>query len=116
MTYKNNSEYIRVENKGKDSEAITRLNLWFNGETEHKYNPLPVFEESIQAFIITRDEYSFYMDLRGVCDREYNKIRWSEHVMHVEVCRPYLIGFLPNSIEIKNIFNPNRVVQKVELL
>lgn len=47
MTYKNNSEYIRVENKGKDSEAITRLNLWFNGETEHKYNPLPVFEESI---------------------------------------------------------------------
>lgn len=30
--------------------------------------------------------------------------------------RPYLIGFLPNSIEIKCIFNPNRVVQKIELL
>ena len=36
--------------------------------------------------------------------------------MNVEVVRPYLVGFLPNSIEIKNIFNPNRVVQKIELL
>ena len=47
MTYKNNSEYIRIENKGKDSEAITRLDLWFNSESESKYCPLPVFEESI---------------------------------------------------------------------
>lgn len=36
--------------------------------------------------------------------------------MQVESVRPYLIGFLPNSLEIKNIFNPNRVVQKIELL
>ena len=56
------------------------------------------------------------MDLRGVYSREFNKIKWSDHVMHVECVRPYLIGFLANSIEIKNIFNPNRVVQKVELL
>lgn len=56
------------------------------------------------------------MDLRGVYDREFNKIKWSGHVMQVECVRPYLVGFLPNSIEIKNIFNPNRVVQKIELL
>ena len=78
MTYKTNSEYIRVENKGKDAESVTRLNLWLNNEPEQKYNPLPVFEESIQAFIITKEDCSFYMDLRGVCDREYNKIKWSE--------------------------------------
>ena len=60
--------------------------------------------------MITKEDYSFYMDLRGVYNREFNKIKWSEHVMHVEVVRPYLVGFLPNSIEIKNIFNPNRVV------
>lgn len=56
------------------------------------------------------------MDLKGVYDREFNKIKWSDHVMNVEIVRPYLVGFLPNSIEIKNIFNPNRVVQKIELL
>lgn len=50
------------------------------------------------------------MDLKGVYDREFNKIKWSDHVMHVEIVRPYLVGFLPNGIEIKNIFNPNRVV------
>lgn len=78
---------------------------------------LPVFEESIQAFVITKDDSSFYMDLKGVYDREFNKIKWSDRVVRVAVVRPYLIGFLRNSvIEIKCIFNPNRVVQKVELL
>ncbi len=77
---------------------------------------MPVFDESIQAFVITKEDYSFYMDLKGVYDREFNKIKWSDHVIHVEIVKPYLIGFLPNSIEIKNIFNPNRVVQKIELL
>ena len=57
------------------------------------------------------------MDLKGVYDREFNKIKWSDRVVRVAVVRPYLIGFLRNSvIEIKCIFNPNRVVQKVELL
>ena len=75
------------------------------------------FDESIQAFVITKDDSSFYMDLKGVYDREFNKIKWSDRVVRVAVVRPYLIGFLRNSvIEIKCIFNPNRVVQKVELL
>jgi hypothetical protein len=77
---------------------------------------MPVFDESIQAFVISKDDSSFYMDIKGVYDMEFNKIKWSDRVMRVAVVRPYLIGFLPNSIEIKCIFNPNRVVQKVELL
>ncbi len=77
--------------------------------------PEPVFDESIQAFVITKEDYSFYLDLKGVYDREFNKIQWSDHVMKVEIVRPYLVGFLPNSIEIKNIFNPNRVVQRIKL-
>lgn len=110
ITYRENAEYIRVENKKKDNETVTRFYLWQNNEPDQKFNPLPVFDESIQAFVITKEDYSFYMDLKGVYDREFNKIKWSDHVMHVEIVRPYLVGFLPNSIEIKNIFNPNRVV------
>ena len=37
-------------------------------------------------------------------------------MQNIFVVRPYLIGFLPNAIEIKCIFNPNRVVQKIDLL
>lgn len=77
---------------------------------------MPVFDESIQAFVITKEDVSFYMDLKGVYDREFNKIKWSDRVLRVAVVRPYVIGFLPHSIEIKCIFNPNRVVQKIELL
>lgn len=50
------------------------------------------------------------MDMKGSYDTEFNKIKWSDQVINVEIVRPYLVGFLPNSIEIKNIFNPNRVV------
>eukprot|EP00347_Sterkiella_histriomuscorum_P020588 403337236 len=117
ITYRDFSEYLRIDNKGRDVESVTRFTLWQNDEQEQaRFNPLPVFDESIQAFVITKEDYSFYMDVKGVYDREFNKIKWSDHVMHVEIVRPYLVGFLPNSIEIKNIFNPNRVVQKIELL
>ncbi len=77
---------------------------------------MPVFDESIQSFIITKDDTSFYMDMKGVYDHQFNKIKWSDRVLKVFIIRPYLVGFLPKSIEIKCIFNPNRVVQKVELL
>lgn len=50
------------------------------------------------------------MDLRGVYDREINKIKWSDYVYRVEIVRPFIVGFLNSCIEIKNIFNPNRVV------
>lgn len=28
ISYKQNAEYIRVENKGKETETVTRFNLW----------------------------------------------------------------------------------------
>ena len=117
VSYTSHGEYVRVEAKGKEQEAITRMTLWHNNDSEeHKYQPMPVFDENIQAFIVTKEDYSFYMDLKGVYDREFNKIKWSDQVITVDVVRPYLVGLLPTSIEIKNIFNPNRVVQKIELL
>jgi hypothetical protein len=122
ITYQTHLEYVRVDNKGKDAETITRINplLWHkqessSGEDSHSM-AMPVFDESIQAFIITKDDTSFYMDMKGVYDHQFNKIKWSDRVLKVFIVRPYLVGFLPKSIEIKCIFNPNRVVQKVELL
>jgi len=55
------------------------------------------------------------MDLGGIYDREFNKIKWSEPVIQVQVARPFLIGYLETGIEIKNVFNPNRVIQRVQL-
>lgn len=111
LTHSTHLEYIRLENKGRDTETVTRINplLWDEVQV--------VFDESIQAFVVTKDDASFYLDLKGVYDREFNKIKWSDRVTRVAVVRPYLVGFLHNSvIELKCIFNPNRVVQKVELL
>jgi len=39
-----------------------------------------VFDESIQAFIITKGDTSFYMDMKGVYDQQFNKIKWSNPV------------------------------------
>jgi len=111
LTYPTHLEYIRLEDKGRDTETMTRINplLWDEAKV--------VFDESIQAFVVTKDDASFYLDLKGVYDREFNKIKWSDRVERVAVVRPYLVGFLQNSvIELKCIFNPNRVVQKIELL
>lgn len=44
---------------------------------------MPVFDESIQAFVITKEDCSFYMDLKGIYDREFNKIKWSDRVVKV---------------------------------
>jgi hypothetical protein len=138
LTYATHLEYVRLENKGKDNESLVRINplLWHIDSTTQTgeapavgssslgaegFQPhamaMPVFDESIMAFVISKDDTSFYMDLKGVYDREFNKIHWSDRVVRVAVVRPYLIGFLQSqSIEIKCIFNPNRVIQKVELL
>ena len=34
----------------------------------------------------------------------------------IQVANPYLVGFLSNMvIEVRNIFNPNKIVQKIEI-
>jgi hypothetical protein len=54
----------------------------------------PVFDEFLQAFIVTRDYHSFYMDLNGVYDFEFRKIAWSSKVLKIQVASPYLVAFL----------------------
>jgi hypothetical protein len=54
----------------------------------------PVFDEFLQAFIVTRNDQSFYVDLNGVYDFEFHKIQWGNNVTRVQVACPYIIGFL----------------------
>lgn len=75
VSYKTHAEYVRLENKGKESETLTRLMLWTNSE-EDEMLPQVIYDESIQSFIVTQGEHSFYLSLRGVYDREFNKIKW----------------------------------------
>ena len=69
-----------------------------------------VFDEFLQAFVITRDKVSFYMDLNGNFDTKFRPIEWSDKVLRVQVASPFMIGYLAdNTIEVRNIFNPSRV-------
>jgi hypothetical protein len=78
--------------------------------------PCAVFDSFLQAFIVTRNDYSFYMDLNGVYDFDFRKIVWSNKVKQVQLASPYIVAFLSNSnIEVRNIFNPLRIFQKIEL-
>ena len=59
-----------------------------------EYFPCPVFDEFLKAFIVTRNDQSFYMDLNGVYDFNFRKIQWSALVLHIKVASPYLIAYL----------------------
>ena len=43
----------------------------------------PIFDKFLQAFIITKDYHSFYMDLTGVYDFDFRKIPWSSKVLKI---------------------------------
>ena len=56
------------------------------------------------------------MDLNGVYDFEFRKISWSSKVLKMKLASPYLIAFLKNNtIEIRNIFNPNLITQNIKM-
>lgn len=67
FTYATHLEYVRVEGKGKESEQITRINPLIQHSPPEEMAKI-VFDESIQAFIITKGDSSFYMDMKGVYD------------------------------------------------
>jgi len=78
--------------------------------------PCAVFDQFLQAFIVTRNDYSFYMDLNGVYDLNFRRIVWSNKVKYIQMASPYIVAFLANSkIEIRNILNPIRIFQRIEL-
>jgi hypothetical protein len=56
------------------------------------------------------------MDLNGVYDFDFRKICWSAEVLKIQVASPYLVALLRTSeIEVRNIFNPSMITQKIAL-
>ena len=54
----------------------------------------PVFDEFLQAFIVTHNDQSFYMDLSGNYDFNFKKIQWGNKVVRIQIASPYLVGYL----------------------
>jgi hypothetical protein len=70
--------------------------------------------EPLKAFVISKSKYSYYVDkMSGSINKGSSiKITWrSGTPLKVLIVRPYLVGLMEDSIEIKCMFNPNRVVQ-----
>jgi len=55
------------------------------------------------------------LDLRGSFNAEKKEVEWIEPPKVVVSCRPYLVGYAEAYIEIKNVFSPNKVIQKLSL-
>ena len=59
------------------------------------------------------------MDLNGVYDFDFRKISWSSKVLKIQVASPYLVALLQtpttSEIEVRNIFNPSMITQKIAL-
>lgn len=45
---------------------------------------------------MTRDNYSFYLDLNGNFDERFRTIQWSDNVLRVQVANPFIVGYLDN--------------------
>ena len=76
----------------------------------------PIYDEFLNAFILTRGNLSFYIDLEGNYSESFKRIQWSEQVIKTELASPYIVGFLQkNMIEVRNIFNPESVYQQIKL-
>lgn len=91
----------------------------FKNKSDSDYMfPTPIFDEFLQAFIITRDNYSFYLDLNGNFDERFRTVQWTDNVLRVQIANPFIVGYLDtpdNTIEVRNIFNPTRITQKYRL-
>ena len=76
-----------------------------------------IYLESLRAFVISKSRWSYYVDkASGSINKGSSiKIVWREGTpSYVFLVRPYLIGIMENAIEIKSLFNPNRVAQIIK--
>jgi hypothetical protein len=56
------------------------------------------------------------MDLSGNYDQKFKSIHWGNKVTKIMIANPYVVAYLQNNqIEVRNIFNPLRIYQKIEL-
>ena len=78
--------------------------------------PTPIYDDFIQAFIITRGDLSFYLDLDGNYNKQYRSIKWPSRVEKIYLAAPYLVAILSNDeIQVRNILNPELILRSYRL-
>jgi hypothetical protein len=60
---------------------------------DHK--PTPVFDSFKKVFIVTEERISFYVDIEGNFDKDFEmQVEWSSPPSTVVIVRPYLVAFM----------------------
>jgi hypothetical protein len=112
ISYSDNYEFFKLSNDKSNKEIIETQKLLSKTLVE-KTAPI-IYLDSLRAFVISKSRYSYYVDKRsGSINKGSSiKIAWRYGTpLKVLVVRPYLIGLMEDKVEIKCLFNPNRVMQ-----
>ena len=79
--------------------------------------PGPIYDDFLQAFIVTKFDTSFYVDLDGNFCTEFRKIKWPQRVQKLQLARPYLVALLANNQwQVRCILNPLSIIQDHKLV
>lgn len=112
ISYSDNYEFFTVNFEENQKVKIETQKL-LSKTLVDKTAPI-IYLEPLKAFVISKSRYSYYVDkMSGSINKGSSiKITWrSGTPIKVLIVKPYLVGLMEDSIEIKCMFNPNRVVQ-----
>lgn len=115
ISYEDNYEFFTLIKDGVQSPKLHTQSLLSKTLIE-KTAPI-IYLESLRAFVISKSRWSYYVDkASGSINKGSSiKIVWREGTpINVFLVRPYLIGIMENAVEIKSLFNPNRVAQVIK--
>lgn len=115
ISYSDNYEFFKLSWDSNQRVTIETQKLLSKTLVE-KTAPI-IYLESMKAFVISKFKYSYYVDKRsGSINKGSSiKIQWRAGTpLKVLVVRPYLIGIMENAVEIKCLFNPNRVIHIIK--
>ncbi|CAI2373412.1 unnamed protein product [Moneuplotes crassus] len=115
ISYPDNYEFIKLnfdENGKIQMESQKLLAKELVEKTAHI-----IYLNSVKAFLISKARNSYYVDWKsGSINKSSSmKIVWKSGTpKEVLIVRPYLVGVMEDGIELKCMYNPNRVVQSIK--
>lgn len=115
ISYSDNYEFFKIITDQNQKMRIETQNL-LSKTLVDKTAPI-IYLDALRAFVISKSRWSYYVDkMSGSINKGSSiKIIWRAGTPHkVMVVRPYLIGIMEDAIEIKCLFNPNRVTQIIQ--
>lgn len=96
---------------------LQRLDNYRPKKVVEETMPGPVFDEFLQAFIVTKYDKSFYIDLDGNFSTEFRTIKWPQKVLKLQLARPYLVALMANNQwQVRNMLNPLSIMQDDNLV